>query len=355
MVNAVRNLTRMGADVRQIAKLLQAKAPPGHKLAYINDEEAKLLKKRGGSGRITKEGIPSYEDGTEGEPYLTGGAGPGPATETAPAPSQPITSDFSGGGNEPYSTAGAGPSVSSQPDLSPLQPQTITSQPSIPNIDVGLANQGAQSFADTNINPTDARLAAGIQKSPLDSPPPTPDATKEEGKKEAPMSDRTKAALGIGGLQAILGAQQIKKAQAGAGQAPAALSALGAPQQQLGAQEMAQAQRGELTAGNQAAIQAARAQLGQGIANRGGVGVAQAVNQITSLTNQALQQQYSQGSKDLAAGNQYAASAIQLGVQQDQYIQSMTANYVANLARTVASLYGATPQTNETKPNVPAP
>ena len=142
--------------------------------------------------------------------------------------------------------------MSSQPDLSPLQPQTITPQPSIPNIDVGLANQGAQSFADTEVNPTDARLAAGTQKSPLDSPPPTPDATKEEGKKEAPMSDRTKAALGIGGLQAILGAQQIKKAQAGAN-APSA-AALGAPQQQLGAQEMAQAQRGELTAGNQAAI-----------------------------------------------------------------------------------------------------
>jgi len=346
MVNAVRNLTRMGADVRQIAKLLQAKAPPGHKLAYINDEEAKLLKKRGGSGRITKEGIPSYE--LDDSLAISGAS---PATETAPAPSQPITSDFSGGGNEPYSTAGAGPSVSSQPDLSPLQPQTITPQPSIPNIDVGLANQGAQSFADTEVNPTDARLAAGTQKSPLDSPPPTPDATKEEGKKEAPMSDRTKAALGIGGLQAILGAQQIKKAQAGAGQAPAALSALGAPQQQLGTQEMAQAQRGELTAGNQAAIQAARAQLGQGIANRGGVGVAQAVNQITSLTNQALQQQYSQGSKDLAAGNQYAASAIQMGIQQDQYIQTMTANYVANMARTVASLYGgsSTPETQPTQ------
>jgi len=348
MVNAVRNLTRMGADVRQIAKLLQAKAPPGHKLAYINDEEAKLLKKRGGSGRITKEGIPSYE--LDDSLAISGAS---PATETAPAPSQPITSDFSGGGNEPYSTAGAGPSVSSQPDLSPLQPQTITPQPSIPNIDVGLANQGTPASFGSDVNPTDARLAAGTQVSPLESAPPTP-KTPPPPPPEAPMSDRTKAALGIGGLQAILGAQQIKKAQAGAGQAPAALSALGAPQQQLGTQEMAQAQRGELTAGNQAAIQAARAQLGQGIANRGGVGVAQAVNQITSLTNQALQQQYAQGSQDLAAGNKYAASAIQLGVQQDQYIQSMTANYVANLARTVASLYGATPQTNETKPNVPA-
>ena len=291
MVNAVRNITRMGADVRQIAKLLQAKAPPGHKLAYINEEEAKLLKRKGGSGRITKEGIPSYEDGTEvsppGEASYTPPAG---QTSFAPLPDTSSSSNVISGGNEPYSTAGAGPSMSSQPDLSPLQPQTVTSQPSIPNIDVGLANQGTPASFGSDVNPTDARLAAGTQASPLETPKaPAPDS---------PMSDRTKAALGIGGLQAILGAQQIKKAQAGAGAPSAALSALGAPQQQAGAQEMAQAQRGELTAGNQATIQAARAQLGQGIANRGGVGVAQSVNQITTLTNQLLQQQYTQGSQD---------------------------------------------------------
>ena len=346
MVNAVRNITRMGADVRQIAKLLQAKAPPGHKLAYINEEEAKLLKRKGGSGRITKEGIPSYEDGTEvsppGEASYTPPAG---QTSFAPLPDTSSSSNLISGGNEPYSTAGAGPSMSSQPDLSPLQPQTVTSQPSIPNIDVGLANQGTPASFGSDVNPTDARLAAGTQASPLESAPPTPKAPAPD----SPMSDRTKAALGIGGLQAILGAQQIKKAQAGAGAPSAALSALGAPQQQAGAQEMAQAQRGELTAGNQATIQAARAQLGQGIANRGGVGVAQSVNQITTLTNQLLQQQYAQGSKDLAAGNQYAASAIQMGIQQDQYIQTMTANYVANMARTVASLYGGSPDTQPTQ------
>ena len=60
-MSAIRKLTGMGGDVRQIAKLLQAKAPPGHKLAFINEEEAALLKRRGGSGRITPEGLPSYE------------------------------------------------------------------------------------------------------------------------------------------------------------------------------------------------------------------------------------------------------------------------------------------------------
>ena len=350
MVNAVRNITRMGADVRQIAKLLQAKAPPGHKLAYINEEEAKLLKRKGGSGRITKEGIPSYEDGTEvsppGEASYTPPAG---QTSFAPLPDTSSSSNL-------ISDSNASPST----DYS-IAPQTqAAGVPSNAPITSGISPSIDYSLTPTGTTFTPGGTAVG--QAPDASAPqlggaggqPIEPTTPKAPPPDSPMSDRTKAALGIGGLQAILGAQQIKKAQAGAGAPSAALSALGVPQQQAGAQEMAQAQRGELTAGNQATIQAARAQLGQGIANRGGVGVAQSVNQITTLTNQFLQQQYTQGSQDLAAGNKYAASAIQLGVQQDQYIQSMTANYVANLARTVASLYGATPQTNETKPNVSA-
>jgi len=57
----LRNMTRVGADVRQIARLLQAKAPENHMLAYITPEEAKFLKDRGGSGMPDAEtGIPSF-------------------------------------------------------------------------------------------------------------------------------------------------------------------------------------------------------------------------------------------------------------------------------------------------------
>jgi len=42
MASTLKKLTGMGGDVRKIAALLQKKAPPGHKLAYINDEEAAL-------------------------------------------------------------------------------------------------------------------------------------------------------------------------------------------------------------------------------------------------------------------------------------------------------------------------
>ena len=66
MASAVRQITSVGGDIRKIARLLQKKAPPGHMLAYINQEEADLLKERGGSGEPHENtGIPSFEDGTD--------------------------------------------------------------------------------------------------------------------------------------------------------------------------------------------------------------------------------------------------------------------------------------------------
>lgn len=57
----LKKMTRVGADVRQIARLLQAKAPENHLLAYITPEEAELLKSRGGSGMPDPQtGIPTY-------------------------------------------------------------------------------------------------------------------------------------------------------------------------------------------------------------------------------------------------------------------------------------------------------
>ena len=59
----LKNMTRVGADVRQIARLLQAKAPENHMLAYITPEEAQLLKDRGGSGMPDPQtGIPSFQE-----------------------------------------------------------------------------------------------------------------------------------------------------------------------------------------------------------------------------------------------------------------------------------------------------
>ena len=49
----------MEKNLKAKVKLLQDKAPKDHFLAYINANEAKLLKKMGGSGEMTPQGIPS--------------------------------------------------------------------------------------------------------------------------------------------------------------------------------------------------------------------------------------------------------------------------------------------------------
>lgn len=51
----------MEKNLKAKVKLLQNKAPQDHFLAYINANEAKLLKKMGGSGEMTPQGIPSFE------------------------------------------------------------------------------------------------------------------------------------------------------------------------------------------------------------------------------------------------------------------------------------------------------
>ena len=48
------------ASLKQAAKLLNRHAPDGESLAYINPDEAKLLRSRGSSGIMTVAGVPSY-------------------------------------------------------------------------------------------------------------------------------------------------------------------------------------------------------------------------------------------------------------------------------------------------------
>jgi hypothetical protein len=65
-MSELKKMTRMGSDARRLAALLQAKAPKGHMLAYINPREAALLKEHGGSGEPHADtGIPSFDDGMD--------------------------------------------------------------------------------------------------------------------------------------------------------------------------------------------------------------------------------------------------------------------------------------------------
>ena len=68
-------------SLKQAAKLLNKHSPDGESLAYINPEEAKLLRSHGGSGIQTLSGVPSYAElfgftipGTKGKDWGTVGS-----------------------------------------------------------------------------------------------------------------------------------------------------------------------------------------------------------------------------------------------------------------------------------------
>jgi hypothetical protein len=142
MASAVRQITGVGGDIRKIARLLQKEAPPGHMLAYINQEEADLLKARGGSGEPHADtGVPSFQTqaeldsydqyytGAPAESYGRGAYLPeydvGAYQEAARVPIQTSESDFVAPGS---SFSGQFPAVNAQ---------GIRDEVSAPFVDVG--------------------------------------------------------------------------------------------------------------------------------------------------------------------------------------------------------------------------
>ena len=59
-------------DTKQAKRLIEAMAPEGEFLAFINEKEAQMLRDAGGSGIMTLAGIPSFRTGFEGSPEMGG-------------------------------------------------------------------------------------------------------------------------------------------------------------------------------------------------------------------------------------------------------------------------------------------
>jgi hypothetical protein len=59
-------------DTKQAKRLIEAMAPEGEFLAFINEREAQMLRDAGGSGIMTIAGIPSFRTGFEGSPEMGG-------------------------------------------------------------------------------------------------------------------------------------------------------------------------------------------------------------------------------------------------------------------------------------------
>ncbi len=53
------------SEIKKAKNLLSKYALKGEQLAFINSKEAKLLKKMGGAGKMTKAGIRSYAEDEE--------------------------------------------------------------------------------------------------------------------------------------------------------------------------------------------------------------------------------------------------------------------------------------------------
>ena len=310
-------------------------------LAHITPEEAKLLKKRGGRGSINpKTGLLEFDDfssGLEtggGYDTSTGAMAQAPTDVSAPAPVTPesMVSNFP----STTGTTGGGDYIGNI-DYSQISPTGIYAQPTstyaetTPSMGVNLtpAQQAAiapqlSSGAEAQIPPIEGAPAA-TQSSILDR------LSKATG-----LSSDALAKLGIGGVTALGGIAATRAAQKQGQQAKQQQLALAQPYQQQGQELVRQAQAGELTPQSQQAYEAAQAQVQQGIAQRGGVGEAQAATQLANIRNNLLNNQYQTGLQVLGIGDNIAVGAITTGIQADQYVNSLTQNYFTNIARVMA-------------------
>jgi hypothetical protein len=297
MASFIKNMTQVGGGSRQIARLLQAKAPPNHMLAYITPEEAAVLKSRGGSGRPDPEtGIPSFQ--VEEPPIEQT-----PMAEPAPEVTPEAIDLF--GGYEFQPTYGFEP----QP-FTPAQTFPVPEMPS--------------QMAAVGGFPAEAQqLAAQPTARPAAAPAPA-----------AGGGDFLQR-LALAGVTGLFGARQARAARRDAGAAAEEQRALGRPYQEQGRQLQAAAQRGELSPVAQQSLQALRARLAQGAQSRGGVGAAQAMQQMEAFRQQLLQQQFDFGLKMSQIGDQYAMGAIRTGLQADQYVNNLTNQFFTNIARTL--------------------
>lgn len=325
MAKSLKELTRLGTDARKIAALLREKAPSGHDLAWINPREAALLKASGGSGHIDPQtGIQSFQEAPLEDfgPPPDFEEAPGYSTEGyagAPEVITPAAQQYYGAPTAPIEQAEITPRSFVRPTdvMAPGaaqigMPTPTAPQPVLPDV----AYQTGEFAPAVPAAPAAPAAAA-----------PAPAAPAAKGK------DNLLAQLGIAGITGLLGARGARRATAAGQQAKTEMQQLASPYQQTGQQLQAAAQRGELTPAGMQSLQAAQAQLAQGVEARGGVGVAQAQQAITNLRQQLLQQQYDYGLKLSGIGDQIALGAIRTGMQADQAANQLTNQYFSNIAR----------------------
>jgi len=309
-------MTRMGGDLRKIARLLQDKGRNGDTiLAHINPREAALLREQGGSGEINPEtGLMEFEDGFTGD-YVSGYTPPEPVA--SPAGYEQVPEGL-------FEGAAYTPEISGYE----LPAGSLTTQRGASAFDTGFA-KGAAPEA------TPSQFAFTREFNPsLAGPAPTP-AGQAPGEKSflESLTGGDKARLGVGALGGLQTALTARKARQGSQQAAQQIRDIGRPYQEQGLAQQAAAARGELTPINQQALDAQRARAAQAGVARGGVGIAQQQRAEEDLRNRLLAAQQDFGLKLSGIADQYTAKAIQEGIRADSEISAMYGQYFGNLTR----------------------
>jgi len=341
-MSELRKMTRMGGDIRKIARLLQDKGRNGDTiLAHINPREAALLREQGGAGTINPEtGLPEFYDGLPdlgGYEQVPEGLFEGayiPETtgyESVPAGlfegAVPENTGYESFSRVPFE----GPrSVMPKSGFAPV------SQLDLPDIPQNMTGFRTQAPVST---PPSLGLAQGVYGRDATLPPtsgtPTSPQPTEKGFLES-LSGGDKLRLGLGALGGLQSALTARKAREGSQQAAQQIRDIGAPYQQRGLAEQAAAARGELTPVNQQLLDAQRARAAQAGVARGGVGITQQQRAEEDLRNRLLAAQQDFGLKLSGIGDQYTARAIQEGIRADAEISSLYGQYFGNLTRLAA-------------------
>jgi len=341
--------------VRQIARLLQAKAPENHMLAYITPEEAQFLKARGGSGMPDAEtGVPTFAPAYDyGDTGTQADYTPPPILQDA----QLFDPTFEGRVNSQKTML---PAIGQAPLLNAYregqrEQQQAAVFPDVPYYSMGDASYGmqpgarpfAQQYSEGQgfeVNPNLLYRAPELPTTiriPEIEPSQAPKGAEDLNimqrlSKFTGMNEQALARLGLAGIQTVIGAQASKKAAEQGQRGRAETQALAAPYQAKGAELQRQAQSGELTPVARQQLQAIQAQVAQSASARGGVGAQQSAARVEAIRNQLLQQQNDYGMKLTSIGDQIALGAIRTGLQADQFANQLTSNYFTNIMRTLA-------------------
>jgi len=334
-MSELRKMTRMGGDLRKIARLLQDKGRNGDTiLAHINPREAALLREQGGAGTINPEtGLPEFYTDDYGNPIpqtgyenvpegLFEGAAYTPGYEAVPE------GLFEGAAYIPERTGyESAPEFVSRAYAGPVSELDLTAQAPQETF----ARRGAAEGPATRslaVPPTPVEPSAVPQARPSVSPP-------QKGFLES-LSGGDKTRLGLAGIQGLSTALMARKAQAGAQRGAEQIRQVGAPYAQRGLAEQSAAQRGELTPVGQQQLDAMRARAAQAGVARGGVGVAQQQRAEEDLRQRLNAARESFGLQLSQIGDKYTIDAIKAGMQADAEVNQLYNQMFGNLARIAA-------------------